>query len=304
MVHAIATDLLDPGSGFSGKVGLAWDSNCYGPAPAGCELFAVPDPWQWLEQQASEYDLFWPVFPENWEQGTALAQHAVSLGYKLLCSSPQAMSLASDKLRCLRHLESCGLDVAPCWSMATPPPAEDADRRWIRKPRRGAGGMGCSLFRSLQQACQADGNDDDLLQPYVSGDSCSGSMICSDGKAVMLSGNRQNVVFTDGESMLTSIAVNQFESPELQDLGNAVARAMPGLHGFIGIDFISRGDGSLALLEINPRVTSAYPGLRQALGVNPVRWLLPLMLGSVEAPVIQAVPTAKAVTINIGHCQS
>ena len=301
MVRALAEDLLAADSGFGGRVGLAWGESCPQGAPDGCELFAAPDPWQWLERQASSYSLFWPIFPEHWQQGPELARHALNLGYKLLCPEPGTISLASDKLRCLRYLASRGLNVAPCWSVSSPPPDESCDRRWIRKPRRGAGGMGCGLFPSLRQARQAAGSDDDLLQPYVNGDSCSGSMICSAGRAVMLSGNRHDVAFTGAASPLASITVNQFESPGLRPLGETVARAMPGLHGLVGIDFMAQDDGSLALLEVNPRVTSAYPGLRQALGANPMRWLLPLMLGSAEMPAIPAPQAARAVTISLGH---
>ena len=59
--------------------------------------------------------------------------------------------------------------------------------------------------------------------------------------------------------------------------------ACPGLDGFIGIDVILTEEGPV-VVEINPRVTTAYAGLRQALGLNPATLLPALAAGTGEAP--------------------
>ena len=43
--------------------------------------------------------------------------------------------------------------------------------------------------------------------------------------------------------------------------------AIPSLRGYVGIDFIQTEEGPM-VLEINPRLTTSYCGLRSALGVN------------------------------------
>ena len=59
------------------------------------------------------------------------------------------------------------------------------------------------------------------------------------------------------------------------DLARRVAAAVPELWGYAGIDLILTEAG-LHVLEINPRLTSSYAGLRSALGGNPTASVLEL----------------------------
>ena len=47
-----------------------------------------------------------------------------------------------------------------------------------------------------------------------------------------------------------------------------IAAAIPGLRGFVGVDFVLGVDGRATVLEVNPRLTSAYVGLSARLGRN------------------------------------
>jgi predicted ATP-grasp superfamily ATP-dependent carboligase len=47
-----------------------------------------------------------------------------------------------------------------------------------------------------------------------------------------------------------------------------VARAVPGLSGFAGIDLVWHPRHGAVVIEVNPRVTCAYVGLSAALGRN------------------------------------
>ena len=50
-------------------------------------------------------------------------------------------------------------------------------------------------------------------------------------------------------------------------LGGAIAAAIPGLAGYVGVDFVLTPAGPV-VLEVNPRLTSSYCGLSRALGRN------------------------------------
>ncbi|MGH8522453.1 MAG: ATP-grasp domain-containing protein, partial [Gammaproteobacteria bacterium] len=47
-----------------------------------------------------------------------------------------------------------------------------------------------------------------------------------------------------------------------------ILEAVPGLRGYIGIDLVITASGPI-VMEINPRLTEAYVGLRQSLRFNP-----------------------------------
>ena len=62
-------------------------------------------------------------------------------------------------------------------------------------------------------------------------------------------------------------------SKELQDWAQQVVQALPGLRGLVGVDYIQTKDGPV-VLEINPRATTSYAGLRAAMVQNTLRcWL-------------------------------
>jgi predicted ATP-grasp superfamily ATP-dependent carboligase len=69
----------------------------------------------------------------------------------------------------------------------------------------------------------------------------------------------------------------------LRDTAAAVARAVPGLGGFVGIDLVWHDRRGPVVIEINPRVTCAYAGLSAALGRNLAGEVLALHEGTTHA---------------------
>ncbi|MCU7856922.1 MAG: ATP-grasp domain-containing protein, partial [Candidatus Thiodiazotropha sp. (ex Lucinoma borealis)] len=59
-------------------------------------------------------------------------------------------------------------------------------------------------------------------------------------------------------------------------LGRDVAAAMPELWGIVGIDTLDTDTG-LKVLEVNPRITTSYVGLKESIGVNPAGLVLDLL---------------------------
>ena len=55
---------------------------------------------------------------------------------------------------------------------------------------------------------------------------------------------------------------------EFEELVSSILEAVPGLRGYIGIDLVITELGPI-VMEINPRLTEAYVGLRQSLRFNP-----------------------------------
>ncbi len=55
-----------------------------------------------------------------------------------------------------------------------------------------------------------------------------------------------------------------------------IGAALPGLHGIVGVDYIATANGPV-VVEVNPRLTTSYAGLRRSLGVNPAAFVAELI---------------------------
>jgi predicted ATP-grasp superfamily ATP-dependent carboligase len=104
---------------------------------------------------------------------------------------------------------------------------------------------------------------------------------------------------TGGGFELGGCAIN-LPDPDRADaerLAAAVATAMPGLWGYAGIDFLQTGTGPV-VLEVNPRLTTSYVGLRAALGINVAARVLDLwMTGELPSGDL---PRGKTVQVLVG----
>jgi predicted ATP-grasp superfamily ATP-dependent carboligase len=72
---------------------------------------------------------------------------------------------------------------------------------------------------------------------------------------------------------------------------------VPGLQGCFGIDFVQTAGGPV-VIEINPRLTSSYAGLKAALGINTARWVVAAAVGE-PVPALRGHP-GRTVTLRLG----
>lgn len=156
--------------------------------------------------------------------------------------------------------------------------------RWVVKSRDGAGCNDMKLFSNVnalleyfsEQAIQdARIPDQFIVQEWIPGRACSAAILC-DTKAPVLLGaveqqleylpegvenDRFEIKYVGGAGPLQNIS-----SVELQTFIDRVFDAFNGARGWIGIDFVVATDGSMHLIEINPRMTTSYLGYRQWYG--------------------------------------
>jgi probable H4MPT-linked C1 transfer pathway protein len=118
------------------------------------------------------------------------------------------------------------------------------------------------------------------LEQSIDGVALSLSLLCTDGRAELLTINRQRVVAAPGELLayhgveVRAVALDSPDGRVLARLAQRIAQAVPGLAGYVGVDLVWRAAGGPAqpggpvVIEINPRLTCAYVGLSVALGRN------------------------------------
>lgn len=239
-----------------------------------------------FREVARACDAVWPIAPESGDILLRTTTEALASGRRLLGCRPDAVAVASSKAATAGILARAGIAVVPCHASEAQIPEQIT--AIVVKPDDGAGCQDTLLFRdrdTLRQWLGERGTAGKVVQPYVHGDARSLSLVCCDGSAKLLACNRQDIRIEDGVFHYGGVHVNAIADADdrYAQLAAAIARALPGLWGYCGVDFIETAQGPV-VVEVNPRLTTAYAGLRDAIGANPAQLVLGLP-GSLAAHV-------------------
>lgn len=247
-------------------------------------ITAGEDPWRAWAGMIGRADAVWPIAPETGGALERLTSLVAASGRVLLGSRPEAVRLCASKSASAAHLAARGVPVVPTVPLAGLAARDlPAAAGWVVKPDDGAGAEDTFLLghpEKLAALAEAAGAAGRVVQPFLPGPAVSLSLLCRDGEASVLSCNRQDVVLKDGRFRYRGWAVGGMEErrARYEPLARDVARAIPGLWGYVGIDLIDGADGPV-VLEVNPRLTTSYAGLGRALGTNPAALVLALLRG-------------------------
>lgn len=258
------------------------------PAPANVNqvvrISQEDDVWQSWGDCIAQADALWPIAPESSGALLRLSELAISHNKVLLGSTPQAVKVASSKLATIRLLASAGLSVVPTFILAEWQPNQSDT--WVAKPDDGAGCLDTGYFEnpsSLMDWMQQGRQATHVIQPYIKGEPASLSMLCEQGQAWLMSCNRQriNLRSVSQKSGKFSYAGSELNGMaqywhRFDEIAQAVAAAMPGLAGYVGVDVLVN-DQDVHVLEVNPRLTTSYVGLHQAMAHNPAKLVLDLL---------------------------
>jgi predicted ATP-grasp superfamily ATP-dependent carboligase len=207
----------------------------------------------------------WIIAPETGRVHERVVQVVERSGVRVLGSSSAAIAMASDKLllsQRLRlrggpHLRSGILRSASIPSLSLP---------CVVKPRFGAGSIGVRLIRSRRALTRVPSSF--LVQPWQRGIAASVSVLVGRRGPRVLAVNRQSLS-NDGRFSYRG-GVTPLRHPAVRSaarVARAACRAVPGLRGYVGVDVILRGRDAF-VVEINPRLTTAYLGLRASFDAN------------------------------------
>ena len=202
--------------------------------------------------------------------------------------SPNSIDLCGDKLLLAKHLQSLGLPTIPTEMIDIAKPPHKIKWPVVLKPRDGAGSVMTFLVRNssewtdaIRQIQECKQANNFVIQPYIHGQPLSvGVNIRFDGNFVeTLTAGRQ--VLT-GDSSFRYLggsipaAIENSVQNEIEQIVRATCHSIPGLAGYIGFDLLLTDRGHLVIVEINPRLTTAYVGYRQFYeSALPDRWLFP-----------------------------
>jgi len=199
----------------------------------------------------------------------------------LLGSSSGSVQISSSKLSTAKLLHNNNITCIET-SVLEDKTVDESQNGWVIKPDDGVGAEDCYFCADrdeVDKLISSINTENFVIQEYVSGIPASLSMICYQGKARLLACNKQMFSFDPdsptAKGKLQGLVVNGML--EKWDLFNTVAqniaRVDTGLWGYIGVDLIVTEAGAV-VVEINPRLTTSYVGLRQSLSLNPAELIL------------------------------
>lgn len=160
----------------------------------------------------------------------------------------------------------------------------------VCKPRDGAGSQATFLVRSrcelesiLAQARSELPDAEFLLQPFMAGMAASVAFIIGDGWRMALPPCRQ-LLSDDGRFHYLGgeLPLPDDLAARASMLGAWAVNLVPGLRGYVGVDLVlgDADDGSHDhVIEINPRLTTSYIGLRELARGNLAAAMLAAAMG-------------------------
>ncbi len=162
----------------------------------------------------------------------------------------------------------------------------------IIKPEDGVGSESIFYFETKAQIIHffEDSNEkldisrNFILQEYIDGEDLSVSIIngVSSKKPeamnqIILSINAQSIKFKDpaNDSIYLGGFTPVVDYEILKDSLEKILKSMDlsSFRGYFGIDFIKKADNSIHFIEINPRLTTSYIGIRTILEYNPLEMI-------------------------------
>ena len=215
------------------------------------------------------------IAPEEHGILATLSEQVLAAGAKLLGSLPEGVRAAGDKWVCHTLLQAAGLPT-PQTLPAGPGQARETALALglpvVLKTIDGQGSLGVCLVTdvpSLEAAVRLLGEDRGLLvQRFQAGLHASVSLLVAAKGILPLCVNGQDMLpgipfsYQGGTTPLLHPA-----AAGAMALAAEAAAVMPGLRGFVGVDLVFDGT-QWRIIEVNPRVTVAYAGVRQIIDCN------------------------------------
>lgn len=233
-------------------------------------------------------DAVYVIAPESGQALEKIVENVESSGGISLNCQSDAIKRISNKMKIYEILERRGVKVPETVMLGVHEKirnirriTKECEYPLIFKPLDGVSCSGLSLVKddaSIIEAVKKVANKSIssyfLVQEFIKGIAASICVFSTGKKAMAVTLNKQfvSLELPDGESRYSGGAVPFIHSLEEEALKTAqrAVEIIGGLKGYVGVDVVLSEDGPV-VMEINPRVTTSYIGLRKVAVFNPAQ---------------------------------
>jgi predicted ATP-grasp superfamily ATP-dependent carboligase len=237
-----------------------------------------------IQKISEQADAAYIIAPETDGVLRSLVELLEQTGTASLNCSASSIKKVSNKAGFHDFLKKMGLRVPQTMTFSV-----DDDLKEIKKAVRGgfplifkpANGVSCgglSVVRNEDQVAGAFGkirreasSEQFVVQELITGVAASLSLLSTGGEALAISLNSQDVkIGTPEANSSYSGGSVPFENPlraEAFEVAEKIVKSFRDLRGYVGVDFVLTADEAVAI-EVNPRLTTSYVGLRSVASFN------------------------------------
>lgn len=236
-----------------------------------------------LVEAAKKTDAALIIAPETEQILQSLVEAIEKETLSLNCQA-HAISIVSNKVKVYKELKRRGLPISEFGLINTNclkdalKVANELGFPLIFKPVTGAGCSGLSLIKTpsqLKKVIKVFGHEKGavssvIIQKFVAGIATSVSLLSNGKEALPLTLNLQILRLSAIGSTYQG-GVVPLDHPlkrEAFEVAKKCVEAFEGLRGYVGVDLVLSKDRPVAM-EINPRLTTSYVGIRNVVSMNP-----------------------------------
>ena len=210
------------------------------------------------------FDLILPILPEQDMKLYSYCKFLTEQNIKTLISTPGTIRVLSDKFEFSSFCLKPNIPSVP--SYLSNQINAIKSNTIIEKDRYG---VGCSHVKKISKKDVIKRKKKVIYQPYIKGDHYSLCVYFEKKSFKLLTLNEQDIIFDNNCIKLRSLKVNIKNSHYLEifSILQKIHKFLPGLYAYVGIDIIINGN-KILVIEINPRLTTSFAGIKDTLGIN------------------------------------
>lgn len=255
-------------------------ADCAVPVNSSCETQAK------LRSLSEQADAVYVVAPETDGVLQSLVELVEQTGAASLNCQARAIAKVSDKAGFHEFMRTLGVPLPETMMFSVTDRVTEITEAVrgslsfpvVFKPVDGVSCGGVSVARNEEQVAGAVGKVKAesagkyfLVQNLIEGAAASVTVLSTGSKVVPVSLNRQDVKLETPEASSSySGGAAPFDHPlgaEAFEAAEKIVKSVPGLRGYAGVDFVLTDEDAVAI-EVNPRLTTSYVGLRRVLNFN------------------------------------